>query len=86
MAVTNDSVFRHSERYSGSHEKEARVLPAVSRGGHRIRVTAFCQSLSRCNVIDGGDGGVTVVLAVARSNHGEFVFTEERDTVGKTVN
>lgn len=60
--VTNDSVFR---RILGDIQeatgKKTGYYEAASRGGHGIRVAAFCQSLSRCNVIDGGNGGTVEI-------------------------
>lgn len=52
--VTNDSVFRRilSDIQEATGKKTG-YYEAASRGGHGIRVAAFCQSLSRCNVIDG---------------------------------
>ena len=66
--VTNDSVFRHSERYSGSHVRKKKRSSITLRPGLgpslsfslSLGVAAefawqlFVKRLSRCNVIDGG--------------------------------
>lgn len=54
--VTNDSVFRHSERYSGSDEKELGYYLHVSPLGvvAQFAWQLFVKGLLRGNVIDGG--------------------------------
>lgn len=55
-AVTNDSVFRHSERYSGSDEKELGYYRHVSPLGVAAQFAwqLFVKGLLRGYVIDGG--------------------------------